>query len=931
MKSGTGSLSGRRVPLDGITTDDVAELRIAKSLLPQDAGEGIGGTVEVTSRKPLDYKEAGFRVDSQGRFSEFSEKWGQRTRLSFNSSFNENVGAKFSVSFRRREIRNFELDASSSNLLFVPEIFDVDGNPVSNDVILDDLDDPGDSFDNVNSGFLPLHALTFEEQTYEVQDQRHDSLNVNGAIQWQLTEATDLLLGGRFNRQKARATENSLAFDNDDDDFEEIDGTIYTIFNDPELDFESQIEDELLINNSIYLKMVTELERLTLKYQVSYANAETSAPETSIDFDTGSLLDDDTVTFVPFTFSGTFFPSPNPSVVNDADFLRAIEDIPGTQLFDDFTTDLTNERTNERTAFKFDVFYEMDTDLGGLFLHNIQSGFQFERSEVADDVLTLVYLDAGALNLDGTFDPDFESTGEGEYLEDFGNLFGGYASLGPIGSPLQSIGINGIPILDEGEFRQLISRFTNSFLDSGEEPYYSYFLQAKEDLVSVYFQTGFEIGRLSGVGGVRIEQYQGSFASPLSFGARLVTVNLTDPLDENSDVTEVIDLRSDADLSVIQSDTDNLEILPRFNLLCLVNDSVQIRAGVGYAIARPTFSQLGRSTSMNFLLEAEADNVGDTPVLPGVADLDGVISAGLNLDELTEIDLVVRSGNPQLNNARSLSFDVSLEYYPTRGTAITVGLFRKDIENFIFIGSESAGGGIDLDLIKSLLSPNAITLIEQLGDLETIVADDVVDDLEVIQPRNGSSAIVSGIELSIIHQFSYAPGWLSDIGFSASLAYTDSEAEIVSVVPATSVNPDGGLADDEALVVLGYAEEGDGVSRYTDFFNAPSLSGNLSLYYESDNLEIALSLQHQSTAFDSLDDFGMDQYSGSYSQWDMYAEYKIPEVIGLDDMSVYIEIPDITDSGRNPTDLQSLGRIRDVIDEVSFNGREIQIGIRASF
>ena len=265
------------------------------------------------------------------------------------------------------------------------------------------------------------------------------------------------------------------------------------------------------------------------------------------------------------------------------------------------------------------------------------------------------------------------------------------------------------------------------------------------------------------------------------------------------------------------------------------------------------------------------------------------------------------------------------------GTAITLGFFMKEIDNFIFVGAEPVTGGLDLELIRDLLSPDGQTLLEQLGGLEAVLRSDAIDDLDIRQPRNGETAEVAGFEFAVQHQFEWARGWLSRMGFSGNVAYTDSEAEIAIVEAATASGPDGGLEDDEALVVLGFAGEGDGLYRRTDFFNAPTWSANATLFYESDSLEIALSVQHQSSSFDSVDDFGFDQYSATYTQWDLYMEYGIGRNIGPASTSVYLEIPDVTDTGRNPTDLQTLGRERRVFDEASFNGREFRMGIRASF
>ncbi len=932
VKSGLAGFSGRRVPLDGITTEDVSELRVVKSLLPRDAGEGIGGAVDVVSRRPLDYDSSGVRATAEGRYGEFAEKWGHRGRLSFNTLFGERLGTRFSASFRQRNIRNFEMDATSSNLLYLPPIADAAGNPVDNRFVLDRLDDPGSSFDRVRPGFFPIDAIGFEEHTYEVQDQRRETVSLSGAIEWQATASTSLLLNARYNRQDTRAVENSIAFDNDDDDFELVGDTLRTVFDDPEIDLESQIEDQESVNASAYLGGTTGLGRLTLQYRLSYSNAKSDEPETNIHFDTGSLLDEDAVRFVPFSFTGTYFPVPRMSAAADPDFQEALANFPGTQLLDDFTMDSVNERSNDRLGFKFDADYLADWSFAGGRISAVSAGVAFERSEFEENRVTLVYFEPDALNLDGTFNPDFEGSAEGERLENFEGLFGGFVSLDPLGSPLKPIGLNGIPRINERAFRRLAATFRHSFLASGEAPNELFFLNVDENLLSGYAQAEFEAGKLFVAGGARIESYRGKFAAPLEINADLVTVNLADPADPDSEeIEEVIDLRAGNLGGTVRSEADNLEVLPRLNLKYELRGDLQLRAGAGYSIARPSFYQLGRASSISLVLAAEADRAGDTPVLPGVATAEAAAAAGLSPQQLSEVSLFVSSGNPNLDNAKSLNLDLSLEYFPMPGTALTLGLFHKEIENFIFVESESGTGGLDTGLLTGLLSPAARTLVEQLGGIEALAESDAIDDFAIRQPRNGEKATVQGAELAFSHQFTWARGWLSNLGLSVNAAYTRSRAEIAAVEAATPSNPDAGLQDWEALVELGFANEGDGVVRRTAFYNAPTWSANAAVYYEGGNFECALSMQHQSSSFDSLDDFGFDQYSGRYTQWDLYLEYEFPARAGLGETSVYLEVPDITDTGRNPTDLQSLGRARRVIDEASFNGREFRIGLRGRF
>lgn len=283
VNSGLASSGTRRVPLDGITSDDIAEIRVAKSLLPQDEGEGIGGAVNIIARTPLLRGEDQFRFDAEGRYGEFADKLGYRVGGSATKVWGDKFGVNIAASFRRRHIHNFEVDSSSSNISVLPEIRDATGNIVSPQEILDlGLEDAGTAFDNVFEGIIPDSAITFEEQSYQLQQQVRDTLTISGAIDWRPVESTLLTLGGRLSRRETEATEFSLTFDDDDDDFFLIDGELVTDFDDPEIDVEAQLEDQFDLNANVFLKGVTELDRLTLKYQASYARAADRDPQTDL-------------------------------------------------------------------------------------------------------------------------------------------------------------------------------------------------------------------------------------------------------------------------------------------------------------------------------------------------------------------------------------------------------------------------------------------------------------------------------------------------------------------------------------------------------------------------------------------------------------------------------------------------------------------------
>ena len=908
VNSGLGEGGNRRVPLDGVSSDDIAEIRVTKSLLPQDEGEGIGASINITQNTPLLRGEDQYRLNANVRPQEFSDSVGYEVGGRFNKVWGDKFGIGVAASFRRRFVDSFLLNGNSTNIGVLSALTDANGNPVDLQALADALPDldPGDSFDDFPDGVLPLDSIVFEDNEIEYNDRREDQLTISGAIDWRPAPHTLLTLGGRFSERDAQAAEYGITFDEDDGDFLTDDdgnllgGIFQTEFGDTEIEVDNQLRDVLDVNASAFLKGVTELDQFTFKYQASYARAERDDPVTDLFFDTDGFLDD--LSFQPFAPSGNFFFTPNPAVFNAPEFIQAVTDFGGTQNIDDFTVELIDNQTNDRYAGRFDAEYRPEWDFGGILVNNITLGAKYERSEIRQLTVTLVDNEEDQLNLDGTFAPNEDGTAEDATLGDFPGLFQGLESTSSINDPFAPFGLFGIPRVNDAAFRQLSETFIESFLASGEDPENTEFLNSDEDIYAAYVQTEIEIGKLTLIGGVRVEHYEANFEAPLEFDGDIEFQDAVGGADMELDIGD--DVISD----IFQSSSSNTEVLPRLSAIYRVNDQFQIRGGAGLSLARPTFSQLGQATEIDINIEAET----------------GGVIGPLSLDQVQDAEISIETGNPNLDNAESLNLDLSFEYFPFQGTALTLGLFYKDIDNFIFIGSEPGNAnieGLDAAGIQALLSPDNAALLAGVGGLQGLV-DAGLADFEFSAPSNGDSATIKGIELGLFHQFTWAPGILADMGMFANVTLTDSDASF-PVGEALD-------ADEDAAVPLGFAQAGDFIIRETTFFNSPDVTANASIFYEANGLEAALSASYQSEQFDADDDFGFDQFSGRFFQLDLFLGYELPwKEYG--EYEIFFEVADITDSGTKVTDLNTVGRARQLFDEGSFNGREFQLGLRARF
>jgi TonB-dependent receptor len=100
------------------------------------------------------------------------------------------------------------------------------------------------------------------------------------------------------------------------------------------------------------------------------------------------------------------------------------------------------------------------------------------------------------------------------------------------------------------------------------------------------------------------------------------------------------------------------------------------------------------------------------------------------------------AGNPDLKPYRSTNTDFSLEYYPSKDSQLSVALFKKDISSYV----------MEKVLVKN------VDLFHN-GQL-----------FDVTQPANGKGATTRGIELAARSAFTWLPGWLS--GFGGDANYT---------------------------------------------------------------------------------------------------------------------------------------------------------------
>ena len=245
---------------------------------------------------------------------------------------------------------------------------------------------------------------------------------------------------------------------------------------------------------------------------------------------------------------------------------------------------------------------------------------------------------------------------------------------------------------------------------------------------------------------------------------------------EQTDTEEVIN-------TVWEAQRDYDHWLPSINARYIFSDKLQVRAAYTQTLSRPKFEDVAAFQIIESKTEED----------------EGVF--------VTEREAEV--GNPQLQPYESQNLDLSIEYYPGDIGVISAGLFYKHIDNFVVYADVSGTSGWEgFD--------------------------------EVIQPINGDSADLSGIELSWVKAFNN--------GF----------------IVATNAT----FTDSDATTFL------DGEKFETSLPNQSDRIGNLTIGYEANDFSVRLATTYKSNNFEEIDG-DMLRFEDDHMQVDFMARYYI--------------------------------------------------------
>ena len=342
---------------------------------------------------------------------------------------------------------------------------------------------------------------------------------------------------------------------------------------------------------------------------------------------------------------------------------------------------------------------------------------------------------------------------------------------------------------DPGLTRQLRGAFGPGDLD--EEG--SFFDSNGEDyeiderILAGYIMGTFDLGPLTLVPGVRIEQ------SEVDLQGRVV-------------------LEDDLAATKTSFSNDYTNVLPSVNAKYAFSERLIGRAAYYAAVVRPAFGEMAPFVFIN--------------------------------DDRDEAEI----GNPKLDALEADNFDIGIEFYPTKLSVLSAGVFYKDISNAIFPATFDIAdlpGNIDVSAIPAEYLNGDDTDGGEIEEVSTFI--------------NVGSSEIYGIEFNYVQNLGDLNEALDGFLVSGNLTLTDSEATL----------PDG---------------------RDVRFLKQSDTIWNLALGYDKGPWDLRVSANYRGAYLDELVDANLDRTTDDRLLVEASAKYSVN-----DHLQVYLEGKNLTD------------------------------------
>jgi len=332
-----------------------------------------------------------------------------------------------------------------------------------------------------------------------------------------------------------------------------------------------------------------------------------------------------------------------------------------------------------------------------------------------------------------------------------------------------------------------------------------------EKIYSGYFQANFRTERLRGNVGVRVvrtEQFAQSSDSVERFNDYFVDNANGSPMscdDPAADPTlrcqggfvRLPDNQVRDKVYTLSSlDKTYTDFLPSFNIAWDITDSLVLRGAASKVIARPGYTSIAYPGGLNYISEEYSN---DRRVAGGT-DTPGWYGSG---------------SNKNLEPFEAIQFDLGVEWYFKPGSAAGVALFRKNVDNFT---------------------------VPVVRDQQMTVGGQTVTVQKYATEANGRDGVSQGVE--VYGQYTF------DMGFGVQANYTYNDTNLASIV----------LDGEEigASPLVGSAKN----------------QANVTIFYENDTILARASYNRRGEVVGGLNN-GLTTYTKPYDQLDLNVAYNI--------------------------------------------------------
>lgn len=441
------------------------------------------------------------------------------------------------------------------------------------------------------------------------------------------------------------------------------------------------------------------------------------------------------------------------------------------------------------------------------WLDSIQFGAKYRDGKVHRNTGNTYWVCQGASPDD--YDARYQSSGCDDPQK--GIAQPGFFYSKPIGNIAGGFNANVFPGINFPAYiNYLNSRYGG--MQNRREPDFIY--NVGEKIYSGYFQANFRTDRLRGNVGVRVVRTKQSAASTDSverFMDYFVDGPDGNPLAcpagappagtvcESGFVRRDVREKTYELASLEKSYTD---VLPSFNIAYDLRDDLVLRAAASKVISRAGYTSIAYPGGLQFYSEEYSN---DRRVAGGTTN-PGWYGSGSNKD---------------LQPFEATQFDVGLEWYYKPGAVLGVGLFRKNVKNFT---------------------------VEVVRDQQLVVGGETVTIQGYQTDANGRDAVSQGVELYAQHTF--------DTGFGFQANYTYNDTNLASIVL-----------------------DGDRIGE-SPLAGSAKNQANLTVFYENDKFLARASYNRRGEVIGNLNN-GFTIYSEPYDQLDLNAAYNITDYLTL--------------------------------------------------